>query len=594
MPRETMSNAPIPAISSPVAASAGTNRAPGRPSLTRPRFPFPRDKIMRHAAACPLLTTIATGLVLATSASAQTHRMMVVDDDGGAGPQVFHVSGPDLRSLREPDFTRDDLPIFEKRLGLDDVQEPQVGAMLDAYLHSFMDLVKTTLPPEAGFALGHEPGAGDAPFGDEAGAGGATFGEQMLEALGDEASNIEIEGDGSGSVMVAITAGGSGAWMPGGGEGDMDVTVDAEAGGGEPGVMIAFEGPDGVELTEEQVKSLQEQAAKIAEQLKEKMESGDPDAMRMMQPMGIEEQQLAFDRLNESAAELEAGKKLLRREFIESVQTTLRPEQLDRWPSLDRALTRKKTLPKGRLDGERTDLVAIAEDLGLTESPNETLAEQLHAYELTLHDALTRRNAYLDDAEQRIDEAIDGGNPEDALSVVDRATQMRVAVRSVNDQFTEALAGTLDESTADTFRTTVNKRSYPRVYRKTPGLRIFETARQLDGLHERTLLDILELERPYRTELAQANQRLVDVIRREQPLESRRDIEYMQSAMSGEMIEFGRDEDPVQEARTARREMEERYVKQLHALLTPEQVAALPPMPKVRRGPIYIEHSTAQ
>lgn len=551
-----------------------------------------------------LVPTAIAGLLLATPADAQTRRMMVVEDDG-AVPQILHFSGPDMRALREPDFVRDDLPVFEKRLALDDVQKPLVGTRIEAYLESFMELVRTTLPPQELMSLRHMLGDDDHAPGEVGNAaqddamGGA--GDVLLHALEGEIGTIGLEGEEGASVMIAVTAGGpGGAWAPGGpGEFSGGIDVDVEAGTGDTGadVMIAFDGAEGVELTDEQIRKLEEHAQKLADRLQKRMDEGaldGPGGMHMALPMGIEERQAHFDRMREMAEEMEAGKKLLRMEFIADVQATLRPEQLERWPSLDRALTRKKTLPKGRLDGERTDLVAITEDLELTDTGNGTLGEQLEAYELTLHDALTRRNAYLVEAEPRIDEAVGEGNPEAALSVVDRATQMRIAVRSVNDQFTDVLASTLEPASAEAFRDQVRRTSYPGVYRQTPGLKIFEHARQLESLDERTLVNILELERSYRTDLEQANTRLVEAIRRQQPLEPRRGIEAMQAAMNGEIIELGGENDPIAEARKARRTLEERSVTQLQALLTPEQVAQLPPMPKVRRGPIMIERSTAQ
>ena len=51
----------------------------------------------------------------------------------------------------------------------------------------------------------------------------------------------------------------------------------------------------------------------------------------------------------------------------------------------------------------------------------------------------------------------------------------------------------------------VDAASYPRVYRTTPGTRIFEAARQLEGLDEDTLMTILELEGPYRSQLEAVN-----------------------------------------------------------------------------------------
>jgi hypothetical protein len=103
-------------------------------------------------------------LALAGPAPAQTqHRMMVFDD--GGGPQVVQFTGPDLRELRKPDFERKDLPIFNEKLDLDEVQRLIVAVLLDTYLDAFKTLSKEALPaaptPMLGMAMGEPRGAGD-------------------------------------------------------------------------------------------------------------------------------------------------------------------------------------------------------------------------------------------------------------------------------------------------------------------------------------------------------------------------------------------------------------------------------------------------
>ena len=85
----------------------------------------------RSMIATPAL--VAAGALLGwiltpSDAQAQERRVMIMDD--GAGPAFFHMSMPDLRALGRPDFERSDLPVFNERLGLDDIQRIVVETLL--------------------------------------------------------------------------------------------------------------------------------------------------------------------------------------------------------------------------------------------------------------------------------------------------------------------------------------------------------------------------------------------------------------------------------------------------------------------------------
>ena len=69
-------------------------------------------------------------------------------------------------------------------------------------------------------------------------------------------------------------------------------------------------------------------------------------------------------------------------------------------------------------------------------------------------------------------------------------------------------------------------------------------------------------------------------------------IESIRSVMEGgeETMMFNADDDPIRQAIKKRSELDERYMKQLYSLLTPEQVERLPKLPsQVKRQPIIIK-----
>ena len=525
-----------------------------------------------------LLLIAASGGVLVMSAgvAAQSGRQVMVLDDG-SGPRFVHFSLPDFHGLREPDFVRRDLPSFREKLQLDAARLVVVETLLDDYLEAFRALTQKSLPesPQETFWIGVEEVDGG-----EGGQGvTGSLGEIVREAIegARRMGGVEAGGEGPMSVRVFVRAGDDG-----GVDEDVDVTPAEADGDPEAEVVISVSGPEGVELPEELRKELEERARQMVEELKERMEQGategEPNAwMRSDLPIDerIEGRRAHFEELAAQARAFKAAKAGLRLRFVDDVQAQLSAEQLERWPALERTLTRHKTLPKGRLDGERTDLLAILDRLDLSDADAEAVAEEAEAYELLLHDALTRRNAYLVDANDKVDRALGEDKPDRALSIVDRAARLRVAVRNANGQFTQRITGRLSDEAARSFRDRVRRASYPRVYLPTPVQRAFEAVDGLDGLAPEAWLNIVDLETAYRSELDNLNEQIRRVIDKHQPREPRRAIERLASMTDGGEMFFDADDDPIRAAFGKRAKLDESYVKRLHDLLTPEQVAKL-------------------
>ncbi len=545
-----------------------------------------------------LLLTLLSGMValpVAVLAQSGQHRMMVFEDDSGSGPQVLHFAGPDFGQLRKPDFVRRDLPIFREELDLDGIQHAIVQVLLEAYLDSFKVLVKEAMP-QAHFGM---PGMDLTFGGGPDGEGGEDIGALIRDAIknADGLTDIDIDADGSGNVAIAIMAqSGDGGGMDDVGAdldlGDQPVAVWAGSGpGGEgegpsAGVYIAVGGADGMELPDDVREKLEKIAQDMAERLQTRLAEAEANGVDLADefpaPPSMEDHKARMDEMREAMEQFAHQKETLKQDFLTQVRSQLTAEQLGNWPSFDRAFTRIKTLPNGRLDGERTDLLVVADELDLNKEQMEAVVEQLETYELALDEALRERNEYLDDATTRIDKAIQDRDFAKALSIVDRATRRRVAVRSVNSNHIDLIAEKLPADRAAKFRSDAMRRSYPRVYRRTVGQKSFKNALALAGLDEDTLSSIAAIEADYEVQLAALNERIRETIHRHQPKETRQAIEHLAAMMSGEgatmMRMGGHDEnDPVHAAFKKRTNLDERYMKQLHATLTPEQVAEINP-----------------
>jgi hypothetical protein len=299
------------------------------------------------------------------------------------------------------------------------------------------------------------------------------------------------------------------------------------------------------------------------------------------------------ERMKEMAERAEAfarARQTLAGEFENNVQSQLSIEQIAGWPELERVLVRRKTLPRGRLDAERTDLLKVLESITPTSAEREDLAEQIDAYELDLHEALVARNAYLEDANSRVDDAIREGDYDKALSVIDKAKRLRVAVRETNRQHLEQISGALPDDLAEQFRVEARKRFHPRVYRRTLADRSFAAAQRLAGDDATLTEQITVLEEAYRIDRTPLDEAIVKQLVKHQPDEPRRGIEQLKEMNeSGEGTSLGmmrHGDDAVHQAFAKRDELDKSYMNRLKDLFPPELAEQLPKARK--RQPVII------
>jgi hypothetical protein len=561
--------------------------------------PARRELSPIHRFQCGLAVVPAvTAAMLAHGQSAQMIRME--DDGAGGAPQIMHISMPDFGELRQPEFTQRDVPAFTEKLVLSEAQTNVIEALIAAYLDAFKNLVSEALPkpPDGPMAikLGMDGEDGELGGDGEQGAFVLDMGEAMPaigEVMLDDPEMAELQGRMPRSMAVGVelrmTAPGP----------DGEPSPVPDDGNVQPGVSISFESPDGEVIPEEVRTKLEEAAARIAEKMKAQVEQrlaaaggADPnEALPFGGATSIEELQQRQEEMASQIEEFRKQRATLRQKFVADAQANLIPEQIERWPALERTLLRNKSIPKGRLAGERVDLMKVLAGVEMSESEKSALASPVEAYEVAMDGALKRRDQFLATAHRNIDRAMQDNDPDKALSIIDKATDLRLAVRSINRQFAQALAAQMPEPIASAFNDRLLKSTYPMVYQTTRGQKTFEAALRIEDVSGETRSSIESLQQFYARELADVNAQIRQAVDKHEPLEPRLAMEHTRDVMSGAPPSafIGGEDNPVREAFARRRALDDRYCKLVADFLTPEQAATLPKAPqKNASGPVII------
>jgi hypothetical protein len=283
-------------------------------------------------------------------------------------------------------------------------------------------------------------------------------------------------------------------------------------------------------------------------------------------------------------------KEAMRARFVEGLKATLNDDQLTQWDAFDRFLRREKTLPKSRLSGEGTNLIFVLDELKLSDEEIAKLATQLDEYETSLDVALKARNEFLASSTPRLFKAVQEGDSKESTRIMERQFELRTAVRNVNDQYRQAIVNALGEGeSARSFEKAALQNGYDRVYRASTAERAFAAALEMTDLDEAVRTAVVDLQSQFLSEMGMKNKEILAVLQKSEPdqqvAESTRFVTMMAAMVNGDMTAMGgpgggpfgnRGPDAVRDAMDTRREIDDKYLERLKALLTEEQAAQLP------------------
>ena len=534
-----------------------------------------------HLALCCLgALALATTTTFMSQAAAQH---MVIESSVGGYTQI--VAPGRFSNLLRPDYTRRDLKIMLSELQINRDQRFVLEVLLDDYTEKFNQAAEQ-------FKAVRDRYQGPVGrFGALGSAGAQEMADIALKSIQESLANVQVmEAEGGagtfiGVVRSEISGGGGegGVWFGGGGaagdgsheiETEIIILTGVETDGDDVGDGEHTIPPEVLQqLHEELRKSLEKRLRARRDELAEAYaELAEREARQDEE----EPQEATADDVAAAARTLLAERTQLKDGFETDLTLLLSDEQAEIWPGVDRQLRRLNTLSRGELAGESLDLYRLVDQWKIGAAKEQPVATTLDDYERRLDEALSQRNAFLTESEVDTFLAWAEQDHDKSLALIGRESDLRRSVRDVNEQFAETIAGDLDEQEAASFRQAARRSAYRSVYRKTREQRLFEQAKEIDGLDPDVLDAVTNLETAYLEELALANDQLVEATHEYQPGQKKRMIEMMQQVRSGSMQFKRPPTSPIQDGHRQRRLLGRRYAKQLKSILTPEQFESLP------------------
>ncbi len=203
----------------------------------------------------------------------------------------------------------------------------------------------------------------------------------------------------------------------------------------------------------------------------------------------------------------------LKLELIENIRTQLSPLQMERWPSLDRAMRREKDLPKGQIPGESMNIFVVLHGMQLSQADIQAIDPALLEYEVRLDRALDDRNKTLKQHQKRIQDAMVEKNIEVGLNALRKISESRAMVCSIHFEALENISANLTSDKAKIFKLTVLKNGFPEIFEETIVDKVLRNIRRDRSLAPEQIVLIEKIESRYLVALESSNLALIEAYR---------------------------------------------------------------------------------
>jgi hypothetical protein len=272
-----------------------------------------------------------------------------------------------------------------------------------------------------------------------------------------------------------------------------------------------------------------------------------------------------WEGLQDSMKASRDARKKIEETFASDMKLILTPEQVERWPAVERAQRRDQTLRRGFLSGERVDLFVLVEEAKLPEEAAAAVKPVLDQYDVDMDRELAKRNDTYENSFEKMGELRREGDMEGLQELIKEGREAGARVRDLNRRFARQLTDLLPEDQKPVFEMAFKRASFPEVYRPTQASRAITAAIGFDDITDAQKEQLNALNARYSRDLEGVNEKLAKGIE-----------EGEMNFDMGNFMNRDREEGPLADLRRERRDVDRTAMDEVRKILTAEQQERLP------------------
>ena len=269
----------------------------------------------------------------------------------------------------------------------------------------------------------------------------------------------------------------------------------------------------------------------------------------------------------------------LNKGLMDDLKTLLKPAQVDRFPSFERALRRKSVFKMGFEGTQKIDLNDTVENLRLDAGAWGAVAPALGQYEQEMDTVIVTHNTMVREFMDEMLKATEGGKGRmwEDPEMMEKMQKMQKdfgenakKFGEINDKYIRQVEGQLSDEKKGAFLREIQLTKYPMVYKRSQASRYIESAEKLADLDAGQKEGLKGIKETYLRDADTANTKWASV------------IDEIRSSQTGGEMGFGggvwalRNNEKYQEAQKARKALDTKTMDAVKALLNDEQKKMMP------------------
>ncbi|MFA6043989.1 MAG: hypothetical protein WC718_03305 [Phycisphaerales bacterium] len=270
----------------------------------------------------------------------------------------------------------------------------------------------------------------------------------------------------------------------------------------------------------------------------------------------------------------------LEKQFFDDLKAICTDEQATKWERVERLRRREQGMRFGFVSGAGVDLVALADRQKLDDKGE--VKELLSDYELSIDKPLMQLKRMQEEQAKRQKEMMEKmmkdpmSGMEEAKKMLGEVAEIGKDMRGINRDFARKIAAVLPEDARTKFEDEIARKSFPRVYKEAYASKLLAAATELPDLTADQKETLGQIRKSYADDARPLNEKWAKAIEAQEDKHNGTFGVVMDVAMSQAMGGTDDTTKEVNEAKAARKDLDEKIEKRVTDLLSAAQKTKMP------------------
>lgn len=263
----------------------------------------------------------------------------------------------------------------------------------------------------------------------------------------------------------------------------------------------------------------------------------------------------------------------IEKSFFDDLKASLNDTQQAKWAKVERMRRREKGMRFAFVSGSNIDLIRVLEASRAKPAKGEDFEAILDSYELEIDKAMVEADRLQKEAEENAGKDQMNFDPSRVEAMLKPFYDNAKSIRDANHEYARKLGQAMDDPSRARFEMELKRRTFPVIYKEPQVQKMLNAAAELTDLDAGQKDQVQSLKSGYEHDVAPINDRWAKASEEREEKAGGTIMVFMKNAMGQGGDDLNKD---VNDARKARKDLDEKTKDRLTAVLHEDQLKKMP------------------